>query len=57
MAEANIVREFYIGNTRIRIADNYCMKTAEEVEAALRRIARTAQRHINAAASAGAKTT
>lgn len=54
MAEANIVREFYIGNTRIRIADDYCKKTAAEVEEALHRIAQTAQRHFNAAAAAGA---
>lgn len=51
MAEANIVREFYIGKTRIRIADNYCKKTAEEVEEALKRIAQIAQRHISAAAA------
>ncbi|PSL10227.1 hypothetical protein EI53_01289 [Fusobacterium naviforme] len=51
MAEANIVREFYIGKTRIRIADNYCKKTAEEAEEALKRIAQTAQRHISAAAA------
>lgn len=51
MAGANIVRDFYIGNTRIRIADDCCKKTAAEVEAVLQRIAQTAQRHFNAAAA------
>lgn len=32
MVAANVVRDFHIGNTRIRIADNYCKKTASEVE-------------------------
>lgn len=53
MAEANIVRDFRIGNTRIRIADNCCRKTAAEVDDILRRIAQQAQRHISAAAGAG----
>lgn len=53
MAEANVVRDFQIGNTRIKIADNYCVKTAAEVERILRGIAEQAQRHIIAAAAAG----
>ncbi len=53
MAEANIVRDFRIGNTRIMIADNYCRKTAAEVDDILHRIAQRAQRHISAAAGAG----
>lgn len=48
----NIVEEFTIGNTRIKIADNYCAgKTKEEVQRILKEIARTAQEHINAAAA------
>lgn len=53
MVAANVVREFQIGNTRIRIADNYCKKTASEVERLLQRIAQQAQRQFNAAAAAG----
>lgn len=53
MAEANIVRNFCIGNTRIKIADNYCKKTAAEVEEILHRVAQQAQRHMSAAAGAG----
>ncbi len=48
----NIVKEFSIGNTRIKIADNYCSgRTHEEVKSALRRIARSAQEHISTAAA------
>ncbi len=48
----NIVEEFMIGNTRIRIADNYCAgKTKEDVQRILKEIARTAQEHITAAAA------
>lgn len=47
----NVVREFKIGNTRIKIADNYCRdKTREDVEKILEEIAETALRHIRAAA-------
>lgn len=53
MVAANVVRDFHIGNTRIRIADNYCKKTASEVEWLLQRIAQQAQRQFNAAAAAG----
>lgn len=53
MVAANVVRDFHIGNTRIRIADNYCKKTASEVERLLQRIAQQAQRQFNAAAVAG----
>lgn len=53
MVAANVVRDFQIGNTRIRIADNYCKKTACEVERLLQRIAQQAQRQFNAAAAAG----
>ena len=47
----HIIQEFSIGNTRIKIADNYCSgKTQEEVQAALRRIARNVQEHISTVA-------
>ncbi len=40
----NIVKEFKVGNTTIRIADNYCRdKTPEDVQRILQRIARNAQ--------------
>lgn len=53
MVGANVVSEFQIGNTRIKIADNCCKKTASEVEQILQRIARQAQRQFIAAAAAG----
>ena len=50
----NVVRDFQIGNTRIKIADNYCRdKTACDVEWILKSIAEQAQRQFNAAATAG----
>lgn len=37
----NIVKDFTIGNTRVKICDDYCReKTKQEVEDILRRIAR-----------------
>ena len=51
VAEANIVSDVRIGNTRIKIADDYCKTTATEVNEILKRIAQQAQRHINAAAA------
>ena len=46
----NIVRDFTIGNTRIKIADDYCRdKTPEEVQEILKRIAIRAQAAISAA--------
>lgn len=53
MVGANVVRDFTIGNTRIKIADNYCRKTASEVDRLLKRIAAQAQRQFSAAATAG----
>jgi hypothetical protein len=39
----NVVREFSIGNTRIKMCDDYCRdKTSEDIELILQRIARTA---------------
>lgn len=49
--EPNVVMELKFGNTKVKIADNYCRdKTEEEVEEILERIARIAQRAFNAAA-------
>jgi len=39
-AEGNVVKSYKIGNTRIKICDDYCRdKTPEEVDAILKRIA------------------
>lgn len=53
MVGAHVVRDFQIGNTRIKIADNYCKKTASEVDQLLKQIAERAQRQFIAAATAG----
>lgn len=48
--EGHVVEEFKIGNTQIKICDDYCRdKTPEEVDAILARIARTAQRSLTVA--------
>ncbi|MCD7811935.1 MAG: hypothetical protein LUG91_08835 [Ruminococcus sp.] len=52
MNEANIIKDFSIGNTRIKIADDYCRKNADEVRQMLTDIAERAQRQFIAAASA-----
>lgn len=53
--QPNIVRDYYIGNTHIKIADNYCAnKTAEDVKRILRDVARKAQRSLSAEAVAKA---
>jgi len=50
-AQPNVVKEFNIGNTRIKIADNYCSgKSQEDIKKALREIARKAQASLTAAA-------
>ena len=47
----HVVEEFYIGNTKVRICDDYCRdKTPEDVERILRRIAANALRAFQAAA-------
>ena len=54
MVVAHVVRDFQIGNTRIKIADNYCcQKTASEVDRILKRITERAQRQFIAAATSG----
>lgn len=48
----NIVKEFTIGNTRIKIADDYCRGiSAGDIKKALREIARTAKENMAAAAA------
>ena len=43
VATGNVVKEFFIENTRVKICDDYCKdKTKEAVEEILRRIARNA---------------
>ena len=42
-----IVEDYKIGNTRIKIADDYCSsKSAEDVEKILHRVTVSAQRHF-----------
>lgn len=36
---ANIVEDFYIGNTRIKIADDYCCQSPKEMNLILSKIA------------------
>ena len=48
----NIVKEITVGNTRIKIAEDYCRgMSAEDVKNALREIARTAKENLTAAAA------
>ena len=47
---ANIVRDFRIDNTQIKIADDYSRKTDSEVKEILTRIAEQAQRQLSVAA-------
>lgn len=49
----NIVKDFTVGNTRIKIADDCCRdKTPEDVRRILKEIAQRAQAAISAAALA-----
>lgn len=50
--EANhVVEEFMVGNTYIKICDDYCYsRSNKDIEAILNRIARKAQEHFTAAA-------
>ena len=51
VAEGNVVKDFYIGHTHIKICDDSCRdKTPEQVEAILARIARIALGSMIAAA-------
>lgn len=43
VATGNVVRDFNIGQTRVRICDDYCKdKTKADIETILRRIAKNA---------------
>lgn len=47
--KGNIVQEFKLGNTRVKICDDYYRnRTAEEVDEILARIAEKAQKHLSA---------
>ena len=51
VATENVVKEFVIENTRIKICDDYCKtKTQKEVEEILRRIAKNAIGPLSVAA-------
>ena len=53
----HIVRDFTVGNTRIKIADDCCRdKTPEDVQRILKEIAQAAQAAISAALAAEQKT-
>ncbi|MBR5818167.1 MAG: hypothetical protein IKY62_05925 [Clostridia bacterium] len=57
VATGNVVKDFNIGNTRVRICDDYCKgKTAQEVEAILRRIAQMAIGPLTVAANSAYET-
>lgn len=48
----NVVEEFTIGNTRIKICDDYCRnKTPEDIDRILKRIASKALEHLNTSAN------
>ena len=48
-AGMGIVKDYKIGNTSVKISDDYCSsKSDEEVERILHRIAVSAYRHFNA---------
>ena len=45
--QPHVIKEFNIGATHIRICDNYCVKTQEDVETILRRVARRVQSQLS----------
>lgn len=53
LGKGNVVRDYYIGNTRILICDDYCRnQTHEEREAIRRRASRIALEALSAQAAA-----
>lgn len=47
IVEGNVVQDFYIGNTRIKICDDYCRgQSKEEAQAIIDKISRTAYRYL-----------
>ena len=54
LEQGNVVKSFSIGNTRIKICDDYCRdRTPAEVDEILKRIARRAQEALSAQAAMG----
>ena len=50
--EGNVVRDFKIGNTRVKICDDCCRdKTPDQVDAILKRIAQAVQECLSAQVS------
>lgn len=57
VATGNVVKEFNIGKTRVRICDDYCReKTKQDIEEILRRIARNAIGPLTVAANSSYET-
>lgn len=57
VATGNVVKEFNIGKTRVRICDDYCRgKTKQDIEEILRRIVRNAIGPLSVAANKGYET-
>lgn len=57
VATGNVVKDFNIGKTRVRICDDYCKgKTTQEVEAILKRIAKMAIGPLTVAANSAYET-
>lgn len=57
VATEHIAKEFNIGNTRVKICDDYCRtKTPQEVDAILKRIAERAFKPLTYAATETEKT-
>ena len=52
MEDAHVVQDFYIGNTRIRIADDRCIPAAE-ANRTLSRIVTDTRKHLRTRADAG----
>jgi hypothetical protein len=47
--QGHVVKEYNLGNTKVRIADDYCRnKTSADVQATLTRIAKRAQTQLSA---------
>ena len=52
VATGNVVKDFYIEGTRVRICDDYCAtKTKQDIEEILQRIARNAIGPLSVAAN------
>ena len=50
LEQGNVVKDYYIGDTRVKICDDYCRDcTPQEIDEILKRIARRAQIALSAA--------